>query len=108
MENQTVGVKIGQAVGLQCGYLGNPVPAPEVTWLIDQVPITIDTTAVNPRYRMLEKGELVIYGLTDADISDTNTGKPLEYRCRVDNVRMAENETAPFFYALNSELRLGR
>ena len=94
-------VRLGQAVGLRCGYVGTPVPDPEVTWLKDQVSITIDTTATVPHYRVLDEGELVIYDLEMDDIWNANDNSKLaEYRCRVDNVRMVENETAPFFYTL--------
>ena len=101
MENETVEVRIGQAVALHCGYVGTPVPKPEVTWLKDQVPIPIDGGATNPHYRVLEKGELVIYDLTMSDIMNGNS-QPAQYRCRVDNVRIVENQTAPFFYTLYS------
>ena len=102
MQNETLEVRIGQeqAVALHCGYVGTPVPKPEVTWLKDQVPIPIDSAVTNPHYRVLEKGELVIYDLIMTDLA--------QYRCRVDNVLIVESETAPFFYTLysneNSEL----
>ena len=104
-------VRLGQAVGLRCGYVGTPVPDPEVTWLKDQVPITIDSATTHPHYRVLDKGELVIYDLVMDDIWNINNNSKLaEYRCRVDNVRLVENETAPFFYTLytneSSELHL--
>ena len=97
-------VRLGQAVGLHCGYTGTPVPDPEVTWLKDQVPIRIDLAASNPHYRLLDKGELVIYKLQITDIMTGN--ESTQYQCRVDNARMVETETAPFFYTLyeNGEL----
>ena len=103
MENETVEVRIGleQAVALHCGYVGTPVPKPEVTWLKDQEPITIDSAAANPHYRVLEKGELIIYGLTMIDIMNGNS-EPVQYRCRVDNVLIVESQIAPFFYTLSS------
>ena len=98
MENKMVMVRRGQAVGLHCGYVGTPVPAPEVTWLKDQVPITINTIDKSPHYRVLDKGELVIYNLKMSDIMTGN--ESTQYRCRVDNARKVEKETAPFFYTL--------
>ena len=105
MKNETVMVRLGQAVGLRCGYMGTPVPDPEVTWLKDEVPIAIDSTATVPHYRVLDKGELIIYDLMMIDIQNAD-GELAEYRCRVDNVRMVENETAPFFYTLNDSSEL--
>ena len=102
MENETVMVRLGQAVGLRCGYVGTPVPDPKVTWLKDQVPIVIDSAASTPHYRVLDKGELVIYDLMMSDIMNDDN-KPAQYRCRVENVRMVENETSPFFYTLYAD-----
>ena len=101
--NEAVLVRVDQeqAVVLQCGYVGTPVPKPEVTWLKDQVPIQTNDIAEDPHYRILEKGELVIYELSMSDIVNSNN-EPAQYRCRVDNVRMVENQTAPFFYTLYS------
>ena len=97
MENETVMVKLEQAVGLHCGYVDTPVPNPDVTWLKDQETITIGS---DPRYRLLEKGELVIYDLKMSDIWNNDNNELFQYRCRVNNVRIVENATAPFFYTL--------
>ena len=94
-------VRIGQAVALECGYVGTPVPKPEVTWLKDQEPIPIDSAARKPHYRVLEKGELVIYQLTMSDIINSKS-EPAQYHCRVDNVLSVENRAAPFYYTLHS------
>ena len=58
MRNESVLVRIGQeqAVALHCGYLGTPVPKPEVTWLRDQEPIPIDSAALTLIIAFWRKG----------------------------------------------------